>query len=83
MQSRQAVAGLEAAANAATEGAHAIEEAGVTDVAGAIEAAGAAAGETKVKTISIRTAHRWLVRLGWVYSQNRKGYVAGHEREDE
>ena len=38
--------------------------------------------ETKVKTISTRTAQRWLAKMGWVYSQNRKGYVDGHERED-
>ncbi|KAF7323696.1 hypothetical protein MKEN_00590500 [Mycena kentingensis (nom. inval.)] len=33
--------------------------------------------------LSIRTARRWLFRLGWVWSRVKKGiYVDGHERED-
>jgi len=32
--------------------------------------------------ISERTASRWLVRLGWVYGRNKKGYCDGHERPD-
>jgi hypothetical protein len=34
------------------------------------------------KGISIRTAIRWLGKLGWIYSRDKKGYVDGHERED-
>lgn len=32
--------------------------------------------------ISDRTARRWLTKLGWIYSRDKKGYVDGHERED-
>ncbi|KAF8243258.1 hypothetical protein K440DRAFT_530788, partial [Wilcoxina mikolae CBS 423.85] len=32
--------------------------------------------------ISLRTARRWLHKLGWIWSRDRKGYVDGHERED-
>ena len=32
--------------------------------------------------ISERTAQRWLIKLGWVYGRNKKGYSDGHERED-
>src|SRR5215467_14158968 len=34
------------------------------------------------KGISIPTATRWLGKLGWIYSRDKKGYVDGHERED-
>lgn len=35
------------------------------------------------KKISIRTAQRWLHRMGWRYGRKRNGmYVDGHERED-
>lgn len=34
------------------------------------------------KGVSERTANRWLVRLGWVYGRNKKGYCDGHERPD-
>jgi hypothetical protein len=27
-------------------------------------------------------ANRWLLRLGWVYGRNKKGYYDGHERPD-
>jgi len=32
--------------------------------------------------ISERTAQRWLIKLGWVWGRNKKGYCDGHERED-
>jgi hypothetical protein len=32
--------------------------------------------------ISERTAQRWLIKLGWLYGRNKKGYCDGHERED-
>jgi hypothetical protein len=32
--------------------------------------------------ISERTANRWLLRMGWVYGRNKKGYCDGHERPD-
>jgi hypothetical protein len=32
--------------------------------------------------ISERTAQRWLIKLGWVYGRNKKGYCDGYERED-
>ncbi|KAI5988731.1 hypothetical protein EDD15DRAFT_2116555, partial [Pisolithus albus] len=33
--------------------------------------------------ISVRTAHRWMKRMGWKWKQEAKGqYVDGHERED-
>ena len=32
--------------------------------------------------ICTRTANRWLLRLGWVYQRNKKGYCDGHERPD-
>ena len=31
---------------------------------------------------SERTANRWLLRLGWVYGRNKKGYCDGHEWPD-
>ncbi|KAF9254123.1 hypothetical protein L218DRAFT_1055222, partial [Marasmius fiardii PR-910] len=35
------------------------------------------------KSLSIRTAHHWLIRLGWRLTQLWKGvYMDGHERED-
>jgi hypothetical protein len=34
------------------------------------------------KSISEKTAIRWLTRLGWVYGRNKKGYCDGHERPD-
>ncbi|PPQ70445.1 hypothetical protein CVT26_013939 [Gymnopilus dilepis] len=35
------------------------------------------------KKISVRTAQRWLHRMGWRYGRKRNGmYVDGHERED-
>jgi len=34
------------------------------------------------KGVSERTANRWLLRLGWVYGRNKKGYCDGHERPD-
>ena len=34
------------------------------------------------KGITERTANRWLLRLGWVYQRNKKGYCDGHERQD-
>lgn len=41
------------------------------------------AGIQNTKSISLRTARRWLIKLGWTYSQVKKGvYVDGHERED-
>lgn len=34
-------------------------------------------------SISLRTAHRWLAKLGWQYGKQRNGmYIDGHERED-
>ena len=33
-------------------------------------------------SISERTARRWLAKLGWIYSRDKKGYIDGHERED-
>jgi hypothetical protein len=37
----------------------------------------------KKKQISIRTAQRWLHKMGWRYGRKRNGmYVDGHERED-
>ncbi|KAJ7210488.1 hypothetical protein GGX14DRAFT_625775 [Mycena pura] len=42
-----------------------------------------AAGIQNTHSISLRTARRWLHKLGWTYSQVKKGvYVDGHERED-
>ena len=38
---------------------------------------------SKKKKISLRTAQRWLHRMGWRYGRKRNGmYVDGHERED-
>jgi hypothetical protein len=34
------------------------------------------------KEISEITAYRWMLRLGWVYGKNKKGYCDGHERPD-
>lgn len=34
------------------------------------------------KSVCLRTAQRWLAKLGWIYGRNKKGYVDGHERED-
>jgi len=35
------------------------------------------------KPLSIRTARRWLIKLGWTYTLVKKGvYMDGHERED-
>ena len=35
------------------------------------------------KPISLRTAQRWLIKLGWHHSQIKKGvYMDGHERAD-
>jgi hypothetical protein len=35
------------------------------------------------KPLSIRTARRWLIKLGWTYTLVKKGvYMGGHERED-
>ena len=35
------------------------------------------------KKISLRTAQRWLHRMGWRYGKKTKGmYIDGHERED-
>jgi len=37
----------------------------------------------KKKKISLRTAQRWLHKMGWCYQRKRNGmYVDGHERED-
>lgn len=37
----------------------------------------------KKKKISLRTAQRWLHRMGWRYTRKRNGmYVDGHERDD-
>jgi hypothetical protein len=37
----------------------------------------------KRKKISLRTAQKWLHRMGWRYGKKRNGmYVDGHERED-
>jgi hypothetical protein len=34
-------------------------------------------------SISERTAHRWMARLGWRYGKRQNGmYIDGHERED-
>ena len=33
-------------------------------------------------SISERTARKWLAKLGWIYSRDKKGYIDGHERED-
>jgi hypothetical protein len=38
--------------------------------------------QEKGKAISERTACRWMARMGWVYSRNKKGYCDGHERQD-
>ncbi|KAJ7064588.1 hypothetical protein C8F01DRAFT_936723, partial [Mycena amicta] len=33
--------------------------------------------------LSLRTARRWLIKLGWTWSRVKKGiYVDGHERDD-
>ena len=32
--------------------------------------------------ISERSANRWMLRAGWVYGRNKKGYCDGHERPD-
>jgi len=38
---------------------------------------------TPKKPISVRTATRWLIKLGWRYTHVKKGvYMDGHERED-
>ena len=35
------------------------------------------------RTISMRTANRWLHKLGFIAKSHKKGlYVDGHERED-
>ncbi len=35
------------------------------------------------KPISLRTASRWLIKMGWTYSRTKKGvYFDGHERDD-
>jgi hypothetical protein len=40
-------------------------------------------GITPKNPISTRTARRWLIKLGWRYTQVRKGvYMDGHERAD-
>ncbi|KJA19534.1 hypothetical protein HYPSUDRAFT_204573 [Hypholoma sublateritium FD-334 SS-4] len=40
-------------------------------------------GITPKKPIGTRTARRWLIKLGWRYTQVRKGvYMDGHERAD-
>jgi hypothetical protein len=37
----------------------------------------------KKKKISLRTAQRWLHKMGWRYARKRNGmYIDGHERED-
>lgn len=42
-----------------------------------------ALGVTLIRPPCERTAQRWLVKLGWVRTQVRKGvYMDGHERED-
>jgi len=28
--------------------------------------------------VSLRTAHRWSHKLGWIWSRDRKGYIHGH-----
>lgn len=30
---------------------------------------------TQTIKISIRTVQRWLAKLGWIYSRNKKGYI--------
>jgi hypothetical protein len=38
-------------------------------------------GITPKKPVSTRTARRWLIKLGWRYTEVRKGvYMDGHER---
>ncbi|EDR04366.1 uncharacterized protein LACBIDRAFT_330618 [Laccaria bicolor S238N-H82] len=38
---------------------------------------------TPKKPIGTRTARRWLIKLGWRYTQVKKGvYMDGHERDD-
>ena len=32
--------------------------------------------------VSQRTAQWWLIKLGWVYGRNKKGYCDGPEWED-
>lgn len=60
----------------------------VQDVLGSRTAASEMGVENALKDprpegkISRRTAHRWLAKLGWIYSRDKKGYVDGHERED-
>jgi hypothetical protein len=40
-------------------------------------------GITPKKPISTRTARRWLIKLGWRYTQVKKGvYMDGHEQAD-
>ena len=40
-------------------------------------------GITPKKPISLRTARRWLIKLGWRHTVVRKGvYMDGHERAD-
>jgi hypothetical protein len=36
----------------------------------------------KKKKISLRTAQRWLHRMGWRYGKKNGMYIDGHERED-
>jgi hypothetical protein len=38
--------------------------------------------QTGRKGISRRTAARWLVRMGWVFKRDKKGFCDGHERPD-
>ena len=34
-------------------------------------------------SISVRTSHRWLAKLGWQYGKQQNGmYIDGHERKD-
>ncbi|EDR06922.1 uncharacterized protein LACBIDRAFT_299287 [Laccaria bicolor S238N-H82] len=40
-------------------------------------------GITPKKPISTWTAHHWLIKLGWRYTQVKKGiYMDGHEHAD-
>ena len=35
------------------------------------------------KQVTVKTAHSWLIKLGFTYVERRKGiYVDGHERDD-
>lgn len=39
-------------------------------------------GNSRRKEISERTARRWLLKIGWLWGKDKKGYCDGHERED-